>query len=217
MFRKTEPQRSLLECEFLLPPEKKARLEKTWAKVFRDRILQLIDEEIFRDAFCEDNGRPNKSIRLLVCIHLLKEWNDLTDEQILEQLEFNLLWHYALGITAEQAHTCQKTLHNFRVLLMESHRAQRAFVSVTRALAEADGLKLGQQRLDSTHILSNIAVLTRLGLFVETVTSFLKELRREKTLMPSSRWIQVIPVVTLNVKDTSVMRNASKRGVDCRW
>jgi hypothetical protein len=180
MFRKTAPQRSLLECEFLVPPEKKARLEKSWAKPFRDRILPLIDEDVFRDAFCEDNGRPNKSIRLLVCLHILKEWNDLTDEQVLEHLEFNLLWQYALGITAEQAHTCQKTMHNFRMLLMESKRAQRAFERVTRALAEADGLNLGRQRLDSTHVLSNIAVLTRLGLFVETVTNFLKELRREE-------------------------------------
>ena len=33
--------------------------------------------------------------------------------------------------------------------------------------------------MDSTHILSNIAVLTRLGLFVETVTHFLRQLRKQ--------------------------------------
>ena len=179
MFVKTDPQRSLLECEFLLPPEKRERLEKSWAAPFRERILPLVDEEVFRDAFCEDNGRPNKSIRLLVCVHILKEWNDLTDEQVLEHLEFNLLWHYALGITAEDAHLCQKTLHNFRVILMGNDRAKQTFEQITRELAKADGLKLGRQRLDSTHVLSNIAVLTRLGLFVETVTHFLRELRKE--------------------------------------
>jgi len=179
MFRPTDPQRSLLECEFLLPPEKKARLEKSWAKPFRERILPLIDEEVFRDAFCEDNGRPNKSIRLLVCLHLLKEWNDLTDEEVLDQLEYNLQWQYALGIDADTAHTCQKTMHNFRGMLMGSDRAKKEFEHVTRSIAEADGVGLKRQRLDSTHVLSNMAVLTRLGLFVETVTNFLKELRRE--------------------------------------
>lgn len=179
MFRKTDPQRSLLECEFLVPPEKAERLRRSWAEPFRQRILPLIDEEVFRDAFSETTGRPNKSIRLMVCLHILKEWNDLTDEQVLEQLEFNLLWQYALGITTEEAHTCQKSLHNFRVLLMECHRAREEFERVTRAMAEADGLSLGRQRLDSTHVMSNIAVLTRLGLFVETVTHFLKELRQE--------------------------------------
>jgi hypothetical protein len=179
MFRKTAPQRSLLECEFLLPPEKKARLEKSWAKPFRERILPLIDEEVFGDAFCEDNGRPNKSIRLLVCLHLFKEWNDLTDEEVLDQLEYNLQWHYALGIDSDTAHTCQKTMHNFRVKLMGNERAKKEFEHVTRSMAEADGVGLKRQRLDSTHVLSNITVLTRLGLFVETVTNFLKDLRRE--------------------------------------
>ena len=179
MFRKTDPQRSLLECEFLVPPEKAKRIKRSWAEPFRQHVLPLIDEEVFRDAFSETTGRPNKSIRLMVGLHILKEWNDLTDEQVLEQLEFSLLWQYALGVTPEEAHTCQKSMHNYRMLLMESQRAQTEFERVTRALAEADGLKLGRQRLDSTHVLSNIAVLTRLTLFVETVTHFLKDLRKE--------------------------------------
>ena len=137
MFVKTDPQRSLLECEYLLPPEKRARLEKSWAEPFRQRVLPLVDEEVFRDAYCEDNGRPNKSIRLLVCLTILKEWNDLTDEQVLENLEFNLQWHYALGITAEDAHVCQKTLHNFRVILMGNDRAKQTFEQITRELAKA--------------------------------------------------------------------------------
>ena len=179
MFVKTDPQRSLLECEFLLPPQKAERLRKSWAEPFRTRILPLIDEELFRDAFSETTGRPNTSIRMMVALHLLKETNDLTDEQVLEELEYNLQWHYALDLEPEETHTCQKSLHNFRERLMANERAQQLFVKVTKALAEADGLSLGRQRLDSTHVVPNIAVLTRLGLFVETVTHFLKELRAE--------------------------------------
>jgi hypothetical protein len=179
MFVKTNLQRSLLECEFLLPAKKVARLKKSWAEPFRKRVLPLISEEVFRDAFSDTMGRPNKSVRLLVSLHLLKEWNDLTDEQVLDELEYNLQWHYALGIESGQAHVCQKTLHNFRVKLMNHDRAQQVFEEVTRALAAADGLGLGRQRLDSTHVVSNIAILTRLGLFVETVTHFLKALRKQ--------------------------------------
>ena len=179
MFVPADGQRSLLECEFLLPPAKVARLKKSWAEPFRERILPLIDEEVLRDAYDQNNGRPNTSIRLLVGLHLLKAWNDLTDEQVLEHLEFNLQWHYALGVEPAPAHVCEKTLHNFRHKLMGSDRAQALFERVTRALADADGVGLGRQRLDSTHVLSNIAVLTRLGLFVETVTHFLKAVRQE--------------------------------------
>ncbi len=178
MFVPTDKQRSLLECQFLLPKEKASRLRRSWAAPFRERVLPLIDEEVFRDAFSATTGRPNKSIRLLAGLHLLKEWNDLTDEQVLDQLEYNLQWHYALAVESDTAHVCQKTLHNFRVLLMSNRRAQQVFEDVTRGLANMDGLGLGRQRLDSTHVLSNIAVLTRLGLFVETVTHFLRELRK---------------------------------------
>jgi hypothetical protein len=179
MFVPTNKQKSLLECQFLLPKQKASRLRKSWAAPFRERVLPLIDEEAFRDAFSSTTGRPNKSIRLLVGLHLLKEWNDLTDEQVLDQLEYNLQWHYALAVESDTAHVCQKTLHNFRVLLMSSRRAQKVFEEVTLGLAKMDGLGLGRQRLDSTHVISNIAVLTRLGLFVETVTHFLRELRKK--------------------------------------
>ncbi len=180
MFVKTKPLSSLLdEWHLMLSPKKLARLKKSWAEIFRWVALPLIDEEIFRNAFSEHTGRPNTSIRLLICLHLLKEWNDLTDQQVLEQLEYNLQWHYALDVEPDEAHTCQKTMHNFRVNLMENDRGQQLFAQITLALAQADGLKLGRQRMDSTHVMSNMAVLTRLGLFVETVTCFLKQLRNE--------------------------------------
>jgi hypothetical protein len=53
------------------------------------------------------------------------------------------------------------------------------FESTTAALIEAAGLRTGRQRQDSTHIISNIKVLTRLGLFVKTVEQFLEALRKE--------------------------------------
>jgi len=179
MFRLTNPQFSMLESQFLVPPAKRARLEKSWAHPFRTRILPLINEELFRACFHTTDGRPNKSIRLLTGLHLLKEWEDLTDAQVLDQLEYNLQWHYALGVEPGSAHICQKTLHTYRANLMKNERAQEMFEAITHGLAETDGLDLGRQRLDSTHVISNIALLTRLGLFVETVTHFMQELRRE--------------------------------------
>ena len=179
MYRPTDPQLSLMESRFLIPPVKRRRLERSWAEAFRTRVLPLIEEDVFRGCFCEDNGRPNKSIRLLVGLHLLKEADDLTDEQILDALEFNIQWQHALGVEPADAHVAEKTLHNFRHKLVENGRAQVVFQQLTEALMAADGLSAVRQRLDSTHVLSNIAVLTRLGLFTETVANFLRELRRE--------------------------------------
>lgn len=179
MFRPTDPQLSLLESRFLVGPKKRERLERSWAEAFRTKILPLIDEEAFRACFHQDNGRPNKSIRLLVGLHILKEADDLTDEQVLDALEFNIQWQHALGVDPATAHVAERTLFYFRHKLMENERAQRVFEQVTQAMMKMDGLSAARQRLDSTHVISNIAVLTRLGLFTETITVFLRELRRD--------------------------------------
>ena len=110
---------------------------------------------------------------------MLKEMFDLTDMEALEELEFNLLWHHALRLEMEEAHLAQKTLHNFRVRLMEHDGGRLAFCETTDRMIEALGLRTGKQRLDSTHVMSNIAVLTRLGLFCETVRVFLLAVSRE--------------------------------------
>ena len=49
----------------------------------------------------------------------------------------------------------------------------------TDRIIQALGIRTGKQRLDSTHIMSNIATLTRLGLFCETMRLFLRALRWE--------------------------------------
>jgi hypothetical protein len=156
---------------------KAQRLQASWADTFRHRALPLIDEEIFAPLYCEDNGRPNQPVEMVFGVLLLKDMFSLTDAEALEQLEFNLLWHHALHLTPEEAHLCQKTLHNFRAGLMAHDLVQIAFSETTDRMLKALGSKVSRQRLDSTHVLSNIALLTRLGLFCETIRMFLSRLQ----------------------------------------
>lgn len=179
MFRTSSPQRPLFGVEHRLDEVKQARLEQTWAKPYRMKALGLIDESRFARYFDPANGRPNKSVRLVVSVLVLKEVFDLTDQEALARLEWDLSWHYALDLLPEVAHTCQKTLHNFRKLLLDDDQGAGLFESTTARLVEAAGLRTGRQRQDSTHILSNIKILTRLGLFTETITGFLTALREE--------------------------------------
>ena len=45
MFRIRDPQESLWQSQFLGTPKKAKRLERSWAEVFRNEALPLIDEE----------------------------------------------------------------------------------------------------------------------------------------------------------------------------
>ena len=178
MFQAREPQESLWQSEFLITPRKAKLMRRSWAEVFRNEALVLIEEERFAPMYSPDMGRPNRAVQTVLGVLVLKEMFDLTD---MEELEFNLLWHHALRLEMEEAHLAQKTLHNFRVRLMEHDGGggRLAFCETTDRMIEALGLRTGKQRLDSTHVMSNIAVLTRLGLFCETVRVFLLAVSRE--------------------------------------
>jgi hypothetical protein len=179
MFRQKDPQSSLFETSNLVPEAKARRLHASWAETFRVHALPLIEEEQFAPLYCEDNGRPNRPVQTVFGVLLLKEMFGLTDEEALEQLEFSLLWHHALALTPEEAHLPQKTLHNFRARLLAHDEGREAFTKTTDGILEALGTKVNRQRLDSTHVISNIAVLSRLGLFCETIRHFLSTLEVE--------------------------------------
>ncbi len=174
MFRTKALQRSLFETHNLVPTAKQRRLQGSWAETFRTRALPLIDEAQFAPLYCDDNGRPNQPVQTVLGVLLLKEMFALTDAEALEQLEFNLLWQHALELTPEEAHLAQKTLHNFRARLLAHDRGRAAFEATTDRMLHTLGTKVTRQRLDSTHVISHIAVLTRLGLFCETIRHFLK-------------------------------------------
>ena len=102
MFRIRDPQESLWQSQFLVTPKKAKRLERSWAEVFRNEALPLIDEERFAPMYCVDNGRPNRAVQTVLGVHLLKEMFNLTDDEALEQLAT----YHALRSLA---------LHNFRI------------------------------------------------------------------------------------------------------
>jgi hypothetical protein len=124
MFRQTSSQRPLFAVENRLDAGKRTRLERGWGHQYRASALPLIDETLFARFFHENNGRPNKSVRLVVSVLIFKEMFDLTDDEALEQLEWNAMWHYALDVRPENAHACQKTLHNFQIFPIPRQRAR---------------------------------------------------------------------------------------------
>jgi hypothetical protein len=164
---------------------KREACRKSWAGVFREKVLPILlkREGDFSELFDEKNGRPNKSVALVVGTLLLKEMSDLTDDEAIGALDFDRRWEYAFEVEPDQAHVCQKTLHNFRVGLMEHDKSRLIFRGLTDELIPLLGVDVSQQRLDSTHILSNFARLSRLRLFCETIRLFLEALKKTHPLL----------------------------------
>lgn len=180
MYRPSDPQRPLFDVAGLLPPDKRERCEKSWAGAFRRHALPILRkvEDEFADLFDPEMGRPNRPVELVLGTLILKEMSDLTDEEALDALEFDARWWYAFEREPHELHLCQKTLHNFRTRLIENEKSKLPFRRVTDEVIGALGVKVDRQRLDSTHLLSNIANLSRLRLMCETVRVFLREVKR---------------------------------------
>lgn len=106
--------------------------------------------------------------------------HDLTDTETVEQLAFNLQWHYALNITDDSdasSYMCPKTLWSFRKLVTDKGVDSELFECITGKLAEVFSVDTKNQRLDSVHIRSNMKNLGRIGLFATTIRKFIANLK----------------------------------------
>ncbi len=166
--------------ELHLSPFQHRRLAGSWVLPFRDHILPLIDEHAFAPFFHANHGAPNRSIALVVGILLLKDFFDFTDEEALDHFAFDRRWHIALDVLDQDVSCCQKTLHNFRVLLRQHEKARQLFEQLTDRLVDLLEVDTHKQRLDSTHSRSNFATRKRLALLCETIRLFLRRLRRHR-------------------------------------
>ena len=177
MFRATDPQRSLFNAFDCLSERQQNRMKDNWAYAFRQHGLPLIDEKAFADMYHNQMGAPNKSVRLMIGTLILKDVFDLTDEQTLDAVLFDARWQVALDLDPATAQLCQKTLHNFRVALMEFKLGPMLFEQTTTGILQALDLDTGRQRMDSTHISVHVARLTRLGTCCETIRLLLRDLK----------------------------------------
>jgi len=154
-------------------------MERSWAGVFRDHLLNELPVEELCRHLDDRMGRPSKDLHVVIGVLLLQQLHDLSDAATVEALAFNLAWHYALDVRSEaDAYFCEKTLRNYRRLFIEQGLDGVLFRCLTDRLVRAFSVDTSRQRMDSTALRSAMRSLTRLGIVVETISKFARELER---------------------------------------
>lgn len=183
MHRIESCQQDLLIDPFdFLGPKRKELLESGWAGLFRNALLVKIPVDELKNSFHARMGRPSKELRTVLSVLLLQQMFDLTDQDTVHQLAFNIEWHYALNLSLEDddsKYLCERTLRTYRALMVEREIDTVLFRLLTDALLDKLKVSTKKQRLDSTHIRSDMRRLSRLELFRKTMGKFLKVMRRE--------------------------------------
>lgn len=84
-----------------LGDKRRQLLERSWAGVFRDHLLEHLPVGELMARFSRQLGRPTKDLHMVLGALNLQQLHDLTDAATVEAVAFNITWHYALDIRAE--------------------------------------------------------------------------------------------------------------------
>lgn len=164
-----------------LSPKRRKMLDLSWAGLFQKEILRSLPIGIIKPYFSRVTGRPTKELYTMLGVQLLQQAHDLTDEEAVYQLAFNIQWHYALNITEESdsaKYLSLKTLWTFRQLIAENGLETPIFNEITDKLSQVFQVDADNQRIDSVHIKSNMRRLGRISIFTTCIHKFLVNLKR---------------------------------------
>ncbi len=180
MYQIVNPQQARLFDPFdpVLTEKTRTRLLDGWPGVFRHVILELMPVDTLSGHFDPAIGRPTKELYSMAGLILLMEWMDWTKEQALDAYSFNMDVHYTLNLEPTAHDISKRSLERYIKLFEEDDLAKATLEKVTATLVEELGIKIDQQRLDSTHIFSDMASFGRTRLMGVAIKRFLTQLKR---------------------------------------
>ncbi|HHY06737.1 MAG TPA: transposase [Clostridia bacterium] len=187
MFRENKDhlQEDLFNNLYTMDSRLVEKLKKSWAAFFYEHIFCKIDENLFAPLYCNDNGRPNFPVNILMGLDLIKEIRGYTDEVLFDEYAYNLQVSYALGLrTLGERYFAPRTLYEFRARLYnyslehpeEADLIFAQFEKLTEHFIEVAKLNTLEARMDSTQIMFNIKLAGRLSLAYDVLVNGIKAL-----------------------------------------
>jgi len=162
----------------VLTPKTRKRLLDGWPGVFRHIILELMPVDAVSEHFDPAMGRPTKELYSIAGLLLIQEFMDWTKDEALDAYSFNMNVHYALNLEPVTHDISKRTLERYINLFEEDNLAKATMDEVTTKLVEVLGIRIDKQRLDSTHIFSDMAGFGRTRLMGVAIKRFLTQLKR---------------------------------------
>ena len=158
------------------------RIIEGWQGVFRKVILEIMPVDIIAGKFSESDGRPTKELYSMAGLVFIMQFHNWTIEQAAEEYMINLGVQYALNLAPGGQSLSPRTLDRYLAIFRECDIAEKVFHDVTQELVEALEKDVSRQRLDSTHIFSNMARFGRTQLMGVVVKRFLTQVHRHDIL-----------------------------------
>ena len=180
MRRIVNPQQTRLFDSFnpVLTDQTQRLLLDDWPGVFRHVILELMPVEQLGSHLHATMGRPSKELYSMAGLLLLMELMDWTKQEAMYEYCFNMAVHYALNLEPVAQDLSVRTLERYMVRFEEEELASKVMHDVSVHLIKLLDIKIDKQRLDSTHVFSNMASFGRTRLMGVAIKRFLTQLKR---------------------------------------
>lgn len=182
---KKHRQKSLFEPDSHYPKHVMEILHNGWAEHFYKHVFLNINEERFAVLYSDKISRPNKPVNIILGLLILKEINDLSDDELFGSFYFDYRFQYALGISDfEKERICINTLTNFRTRLYEYEIKTgidllgQEIDALSDKLAEFMKLDKSTARMDSFMVSSSCKKLTRLELVYTVNEKMIKAMNK---------------------------------------
>ena len=221
MFRKTKTASQLnlftsTQSQFSGKAKRIYDDDKQWHNQFRERILEMIDEVIFSPLYTDGFGAPNSSIRILVCMMILKEAFGCSDSYLFDCCRFHALFRSALGLhNSDDPIPAQSTYYLFRKKIVEWEKAgngnllEQVFTQITKSQIAEFNINGNKIRMDSKLLGSNIAWLNRYEVVHETLHVACKSLN-----IPFDKFLSVSELDALKEISTETCSSVSYRSTN---
>ena len=149
-----------------------------WQGLFRHSLLELMPVDDLKKHFHPDLGRPTKELYAMAGLILLKEFENWTDAQTRQAYLFRTDVQFALNLDQVKLDLSLRTYERYLRLFRQDDLAQKVMDTVTTTLSKMLELNVDKQRLDSTHVSSNMALFARTRLMGVTIKRFLTQVKR---------------------------------------
>lgn len=201
--------------EHVLAPAARKHLQEGWQGVFRETVLEVLPVEVLAPHFHQTLGRPTKELYAMAGLLFIQEFRHWTAEQAAEAFMLDVGVQYALNRDPALQTMTSRTVERYRRLFREEDLAQAIFERVTAALVEALDLKVQRQRLDSTHLFSQMALFGRTQLMGVAIKRFLTQLKRHDKpaydALPEALRTRYAPSVNRLFADTAQAKDAEAK------
>lgn len=186
-------QLSFDDSIFNLTEREQRFLNSSWAKDFSDKIFPAIDEKLFAVLYSDKDSRPNTPVNVIVGAMILKEFMNLTDDEMVQSLMFDVRYQYALHTTSfKEQPLSDRTFSRFRARVVSYETLtgidliHACMISLSGQIAEFMNITPTLQRMDSLMVSANIRNISMIELFYRCVADLLKVMSKNDDTIPEN-------------------------------